>query len=89
MILLKSERNKDVEGNTDLGSQYCFPIKETRLLGEMTEYRAHRRNIEEEPGGSFSIKNEVLKKKKKKKVPHYRGYVQEDRDGLPMAKTAI
>ena len=36
MTLLKSERNSDIEGSTYLGSQSCFPIKETRLLGEMT-----------------------------------------------------
>ena len=61
MTLLKSERNNDIERSTHLGSQSCFPIKETRLLGEMTDCRAQRGNIEEESGGTYSIKKEMLK----------------------------
>ena len=62
MKLSKSKRNNDVEISTHLGSQYSFPIKGARLLGEITDCRAQRRNIEEESRGSYCIKNEVLKK---------------------------
>ena len=51
MILQKSERNNYVEISTDLGSQYSFPVKGTRLLGEITDCRTQRGNIEEESGG--------------------------------------
>ena len=64
MILPKSEINNDVEKSTKLGSKYSFPIKITWLLGEITDCRAQRGNIEEEPGGSYCIKKEVLKNKK-------------------------
>ena len=47
-----------------------FPRKGTRLLGEIADYRAQRRNIEEESGGSYRTKREVKKKKKK---PHSNG----------------
>ena len=51
MILPKSERNNYVEISIDLGSQYSFPIKGTRLLGEITDCRPQRGNIEAESGG--------------------------------------
>ena len=50
MIPPKSERNTHVEISTDLGSQYSFPIQGTRLLGEITDCRAQKGNIEEESG---------------------------------------
>ena len=62
MILLKNERNNDIEISTDLCPQYSFPIKGTRLLGEITDCRAQRGNIEES-GRSYCIKKKVLKKK--------------------------
>ena len=65
MILRKSERNNDVEISTDLGSQYSFPIKGAGLLGEITDCRAQRGTIEEELGGFYCIKKEIVKKKKK------------------------
>ena len=61
MILLKSARSNYIEGSTDLGLQYSFPIIEPRLLGEMTDFRTQRGNIEEESGGSYCVKKEVLK----------------------------
>ena len=71
MILPKSERNNDVEKSTELGSQYSFPIKGTRLLGEIADYSAQRRNIEEESGDL--IVSEGKWKKKKKKKAHSNG----------------
>ena len=63
MILPKSERNK-----CRYKHRSWFPIlfsnKGTRPLGEITDCRAQRGNIEEEPGGSYCIKKEVLKNKK-------------------------
>ena len=64
MILPKSERNNDVEKSTELGAQYSFPIKGTRLLGEITDCRAQRGNIEEEAERSYCVRKEVLKNKK-------------------------
>ena len=61
MIFPKKERNNDVEISTELGSQYAFPIKGTRLLGEITDCRAQGGNIEQESGGTYSIKKEMLK----------------------------
>ena len=66
MIFPQKERNNDVEISTELGSQYAFPIKGTRLLGEITDCRPQRGNIEEESGGSYCTKKEVLKKKSPK-----------------------
>ena len=64
MTLPKSERNSDVEINTDLSSQCSFTIKGTRLPGTITNCRAQRRNINEESGGSYCIKTEVNNNKK-------------------------
>ena len=65
MILPKSERNNYVEISTDHGSQYSFPIKGTRLLGEITDCRPQRGNIEEESGEILLYqKGSALKKKK-------------------------
>ena len=36
----------------------------SRLLGEITDCRAQIGNIEEEPGGSYCVKKDVLKNKK-------------------------
>ena len=55
------------ERSTDLGCQYWFRIKGTRLLGEISDCRAQGGNIEEESGETYSIKKEMLKKKKEKK----------------------
>ena len=55
MIFPKSERNNDVEKSTELGAQYSFPIKGTRLLGEITDCRAQIRNIKEESGGGLIV----------------------------------
>ena len=78
MIPPKSERNNDVEISTDLGSQYSFPGKGTRLLGEITDCRAQRRNIQEESGGgSYSIKKEV---KRKKNDPHSNGVMSKKKE---------
>ena len=55
------------EISTDLGFQYSFPMKGTRLLGEISDCRAQGGNIEEESGETYSIKKEMLKKKKKKR----------------------
>ena len=57
------------EISTDLGFQYSFPMKGTRLLGEISDCRAKGGNIEEESGGTYSIKKEMLKIIIKKKSP--------------------
>ena len=44
-MVSKSERNNDIEISTDLGFQYSFPIKGARLLAEITDCKAQRRNI--------------------------------------------
>ena len=49
------------EISTDIDSQYLFPIKGTRLLGEITDCRAQGGNIEQESGGTYFIKKEMLK----------------------------
>ena len=63
MIVPKSEINKYRNKHRS-----WFPIlfsnKGTRLLGEITDCRAQIGNIEEEPGGSYCVKKEVLKNKK-------------------------
>ena len=67
MIFPKSERNNDVEKSTELGAQYSFPIKGARLLGEITDCRAQRGTIEEESGGYYCIKKEIVKNKQTNK----------------------
>ena len=65
----KKERNNDVEISTELGSQYSFPIKGTRFLGEITDCRPQRGNIEEESWGVLlNLKGSAKKKKKKPRV---------------------
>ena len=63
MTLSKSERNNDVEISSYLGSQYSFPIIGARLLGEITDCRTQRGNIEKESHGFYYIKREIIKKK--------------------------
>ena len=49
-----------------------FPSKRTRLLGEIADYSAQRRNIEEE-SGDLIVSEGKWKKKKKKKKAHSNG----------------
>ena len=49
------------EISTDLGFQYSFPMKGTRLLGEISDCRAQGGNTEKESAGTYSIKKEMLK----------------------------
>lgn len=66
----KSERNNDVEKSTELGAQYSFPIKGTRLLGEITDCRGSDKKYERGVWGSYCIKKVV-----KKTDPHSNGHM--------------